>query len=493
MRFLVKTVDAASVAAGCLVLPVYSAGSLPAATRSIDRASNGELSDLKRRGDVTGELAETLMLQRLPGVAAERVLLVGLGTRGKLDRRAFRKAVRSACAALARLPATSAAEFLTSEPVRLANAYRRGRLLIDAWYETAYRFNAMKSKDRTPPPKLGSLTIAVRGRDSDSARRALAHGQAIGDAMNLARDLGNLPANVCTPSYLADQARRAARRVGRLRVEVLDEAAMRRLGMGSLLSVTAGADEPARLIVLKYQGGRKGAAPIVFVGKGITFDTGGISIKPAPQMDEMKYDMSGAGTVLAVMQAAAALRLPLNLIGLMPACENMPGGGATRPGDIVKSMSGQTIEILNTDAEGRLILCDALTYAQRFKPAAMIDIATLTGACIVALGKSRSGLLSTSDRLANALLKSGEATDDPAWRLPLGEDYMELLKSPFADVANVGGRDAGAITAAAFLARFTGQTPWAHLDIAGTAYVTTPQKGSTGRPVPLLVEYLLNR
>jgi leucyl aminopeptidase len=263
--------------------------------------------------------------------------------------------------------------------------------------------------------------------------------------------------------------------------------------MGSLLSVTAGSEEPARFIVMRYQGARPSQAPVALVGKGITFDTGGISLKPGPQMDEMKYDMSGAGAVIAVLQAVAELALPINAIGLIPTCENMPGGSATRPGDIVKSMSGQTIEILNTDAEGRLILCDALTYALRFKPSAMIDIATLTGACVVALGKHRSGLLSNSDKLAEALLAAGEAADDPAWRLPLGEEYMEQLKSPFADVANIGGRDAGTITAAAFLSRFVGKADWAHLDVAGTAWVTSPNKGSTGRPVALLVEFLLNR
>jgi leucyl aminopeptidase len=289
------------------------------------------------------------------------------------------------------------------------------------------------------------------------------------------------------------QARALAQRHRSIRVQVLNEPQMRRLGMGSLLAVTAGSEQPARFIILRYRGGRKAGGPVVLVGKGITFDTGGISLKPGPQMDEMKYDMSGAGTVLAVLQAAAELRLPLEVVGLVPTCENMPSGRATRPGDIVRSMSGQTIEVLNTDAEGRLILCDALTYGLRFRPSAMIDIATLTGACVVALGKYRSGLLANSDRLASALLDAGEAAHDPAWRLPLGEEYMEQLKSPFADVANIGGREAGTITAAAFLSRFVEKTDWAHLDIAGTAWVTGPQKGSTGRPVPLLVEFLLNR
>jgi leucyl aminopeptidase len=277
-----------------------------------------------------------------------------------------------------------------------------------------------------------------------------------------------------------------------MRVEVLEEAELKKLGMGSLLSVTAGSDEPAKFIVVHYQGSKQKRAPVVFVGKGITFDSGGISLKPPPQMDEMKYDMSGAAAVLGVMRAVQALELGRHVIGVVPACENLPSGKATKPGDIVTSMSGQTIEILNTDAEGRLILCDALTYAARFKPAALIDIATLTGACLVALGRHRSGLLSNSEPLANALLKAGERSGDEAWRLPMGEAYMEQLKSNFADVANVGGREAGTITAACFLSRFVGELPWAHLDIAGTAWRVGARKGSTGRPVPLLMEYLLN-
>jgi leucyl aminopeptidase len=494
MRFQVRTGAASRQRAACIILPAYSSGDLPRATEDADRACDGLISSILRSGDFTGDTGSTLLLPKVPGLACPRVLLVGLGEREKYDRKACRKAMRSAFAAVTRSAAADVVSFLGTEPARDTDPYRRARIAIEAWHDASYRFTALKTRDKARNRvRQRSLGLAATARDAAQARRGLAHGLAVGNAMSLARDLGNLPANVCTPSYLVQQARALSRRHRRVRVQVLTEPQMKRLGMGSLLSVTAGSAEPARLIVLRYRGPGRPRAPIALVGKGITFDTGGISLKPGPQMDEMKYDMSGAGTVLAVLQAVAEIGLPLDVVGLLPACENMPSGTATRPGDIVRSMSGQTIEILNTDAEGRLILCDALTYALRFKPAAMIDVATLTGACVVALGKHRSGLLSNSDDLAEALLASGEAADDPAWRLPLGEEYMEQLKSPFADVANIGGREAGTITAAAFLSRFVGNTDWAHLDIAGTAWVTSPQKGSTGRPVPLLVEYLLGR
>ncbi len=495
MRFQVKAGPASRQRADCIILPAYSAGPLPAATREADRAARGALRALLRNGDFRGETGDTLLLPSVRGLRCPRVLLVGLGAREKCERKALRKATRSALAAVTRSAAVEVVSYLGTEDVRGTDAYRRARIAVEVWHDAAYRFTALKTRasERNRTPKQRLLGIAVSGGDTAEVRRGIAHGQAIGAAMALARDLGNLPANICTPGYLVGRARDVARGNARLSVSVLDEARMRRLRMGSLLSVTAGTDEPARFIVLRYRGAARNKAPVVLVGKGITFDTGGISLKPGPQMDEMKYDMSGAGTVIAVLQAAAALRLPLNVVGLVPACENMPGGSATRPGDIVRSMSGQTIEILNTDAEGRLILCDALTYGQRFRPAAMIDIATLTGACVVALGKHRSGLMANSGPLADALLAAGEAADDPAWQLPLGEEYMEQLKSPFADVANIGGREAGTITAAAFLSRFVGTTPWAHLDIAGTAWNAGAQKGSTGRPVALLVEFLLKR
>jgi leucyl aminopeptidase len=493
MRFQVRTGAPSRQRAACLILPVYSGAALPAVSREADRSTGGLIAGVLRSGDFRAEIGDTLLLPKVPGLACPRVLLAGLGAREKYDVKGCRRALRAAFAALARSPSAEVVSYIGAERARGTDAYRRARIAVEAWHDAAYRFTVMKSRDADGKPAQTVLGLGVPARDAAAARRGIAVGDAVGRAMALARDLGNLPPNVCTPSYLVQQARRMRRRHPRVRLQVLNEPDMKRLGMGSLLSVTAGTAQPARLMILRYQGARSSAAPVVLVGKGVTFDTGGISLKPGPQMDEMKYDMSGAGTVLAVVQAAAELKLPLNLIGVVPACENMPGGRASRPGDIVKSMSGQTIEILNTDAEGRLILCDAMTYALRFKPAAMIDIATLTGACVVALGKHRSGLFSNSDRLANALLHAGGAASDPAWRLPLGEEYMEQLKSPFADVANVGGREAGAVTAAAFLSRFVGETQWAHLDIAGTAWVTAPQRGSTGRPIPLLVEFLLGR
>ncbi|MCC7270776.1 MAG: leucyl aminopeptidase, partial [Rhodocyclaceae bacterium] len=330
-------------------------------------------------------------------------------------------------------------------------------------------------------------------KDARPAAAALAQGAAIAQGMDLTRELGNLPANICTPSYLAQQARKLAKEFG-LKCEVLDRARMERLGMGSLLSVARGSHQPPRFIVLQYQGGKAGTKPVVLVGKGITFDTGGISLKPGAEMDEMKYDMSGAASVLGTFRALAAMKLPLNVVGLIPTTENMPGGAATRPGDIVTSMSGQTIEILNTDAEGRLILCDALTYAERFDPECVVDVATLTGACVIALGAVASGLLANDDGLAAELLEAGQASGDRAWQLPLWDDYQEMLKSNFADIPNISGsRAAGTITGACFLARFTKQYRWAHLDIAGTAWRSGKEKGSTGRPVPLLTHFLLKR
>src|SRR5690606_25789192 len=323
--------------------------------------------------------------------------------------------------------------------------------------------------------------------------RGLTLGSAIAKGVNLARNLGDLPGNICTPTYLANEAKRLARNQPRLSAKILEEKQTKELGMGALLSVSAGSDEPAKLIVLEYRGGGKNDAPVALVGKGITFDTGGISLKPGAGMDEMKYDMCGAASVLGTFQTLLELQLPLNVVGIIPASENMPNGRATKPGDIVTSMSGQTIEILNTDAEGRLVLCDALTYSERFKPKVVIDIATLTGACVIALGAHASGLYSNRDELAQALLAAGQQSNDRAWHMPLWDDYQKQLDSNFADMANIGGREGGSITAACFLSRFTKKFAWAHLDVAGTAWKSGSAKGATGRPVPLLVQYLLNQ
>jgi leucyl aminopeptidase len=493
MKIEVSSVSPRQLKSACLIAGVHAGGEVPAATAAIDKASGGVIGRLLKSGDLRGELGETLLLTGTAALPADRIVLVGLGPRARFDRHALRKAMRAAFGLLLRGKSGEAACLLTADPCADADAYRRARMAAETLAEASYRFTAMKSEPGDGTRALKLLSLVVAGRDLRGARRGVEHGNAIGRGVALAKDLGNLPPNHCTPTYLGTRAQQIARGARRLSCEVLGPREIRKLGMGAFLAVTQGSAEPPRFIVLRYKGAAAHVRPVVLVGKGITFDSGGISIKPAGGMDEMKYDMCGAAAVLGVLQATAELALPLNVIGIVPTCENLPSGTATRPSDIVRTMSGQTVEILNTDAEGRLILCDALTYAQRFKPSALIDVATLTGACLIALGRVRSGLLGTSDRLAEALLAAGQAADDRAWRLPLDDEYADQLKSPFADVANVGGREAGTITAARFLARFVGDTEWAHLDIAGTAWTQGSNKGGTGRPVPLLMEYLLGR
>ena len=371
--------------------------------------------------------------------------------------------------------------------------YYAGRVIAEAQGHTLYRFTGFKSSGKKRAAKLKKVIIGVASEDDAAdAVRGARHAGAIVRGMDLARDLGNTPPNVCTPTFLADTARKLAKRYSKLDIDVLDESDMRKLGMNSLLSVGHGSEQGSRLIILSYRGGAEDEAPVALVGKGITFDTGGISLKPGPGMDEMKFDMCGAAGVLGTMATVCALKLPINLIVAVPTAENMPSGRASRPGDIVKSMSGQTIEILNTDAEGRLILCDALTYVRRFDPAVIIDTATLTGACVVALGRHNAGLLANDDALADALLDAGQRSGDKAWRLPMSEEYAEQLRSNFADMANIGGREAGTVTAACFLAKFTEGVAWAHLDVAGTAWLSGAKKGATGRPVPILADYLIH-
>jgi len=492
MRFEVKTGVASKLKTSCLMVPVYSSGPLAAIARALDKATDGLITDVIDGGDIRGRIGDTFLVSPGAGVAARRIMLVGCGEKKKFDRKQYRKALQAAYSALARTRHGDAVSCLHLEPVKGADLTRRAQIAAEVWQNADYQFTETKTDDSNSRAEVKSLGLIAASGKTAQIRKGLRLGDATGAGMQLARELGNLPANICTPSYLAAEARKLARGNASLKVEILGEAEMKKHGMGALLSVTAGSVEPAKLIVLHYKGAAKSKAPIALVGKGVTFDSGGISLKPGPAMDEMKFDMCGAAAVLGCMKAIANLKPAINVIGVVPACENMPSGIATKPGDVVKSMSGKTIEILNTDAEGRLILCDALTYTQTFKPHTIIDMATLTGACLVALGKIRSGLLSNSDKLANALLKSGDAADDPAWRLPLGPDYSELLKSNFADMANIGGRDAGTITAACFLANFVEDVDWAHLDIAGTAWFSGAKKGATGRPIPLLLDYLTN-
>lgn len=490
MEFSIKHFAPEKAPASCLAVGVFERGRLSVAADSLDHASHGYIRAVVRSGDMQGKAGSTRMLYRVPGITAERVLLVGLGK--DLGPKEYRDAVRAAVTTVRDTGAREAWLYFAELPVRRADPAWKTRHAVLASADALYRFDQMKSKKSEPQPFARTVLGLMARAEKAAFGRGLVEGRAIAAGMDLARDLGNLPGNVCTPGYLAQAAVKLAND-WKLGVEVLEKKDMERLKMGALLSVAKGSREPPKLIILKHNGGPKKARPVALVGKGITFDTGGISIKPAGEMDEMKFDMCGAASVLGTMRAASEMKLKLNVVGIVPATENMPGGAASKPGDIVTSMSGQTIEILNTDAEGRLILCDALTYAERFQPQAVVDIATLTGACVVALGHVCSGLFSNREELAKEILAAGEGAWDRAWRLPLWEDFQEQLKSNFADVANIGGRPAGSVTAACFLSRFAKQYAWAHLDIAGTAWRTGKEKGATGRPIPLLTSFLINR
>jgi len=494
MEFNIKTGDLAELKTPCLILGVFDKRKLSGPAESVDKASDGRLSEIVKRGDLDGEPGRTLLLYDLPRVAAERVLLVSCGKRKDFTRSLYRQALAAAVDLAQRTHAGEALCTLPELAPEEVGTYLAVRDAVTAAADRVYRYSATKEDKKAPKTPLRRLTLWIsKKQDLDEADRAIRHGSAIASGTGLAKELGNLPGNICTPSYLADKALELQTQYDKLDVQVLEEAEMEELGMGALLSVSRGSRQPAKLIIMQYKGGKSGAKPIVLVGKGLTFDAGGISIKPAADMDEMKYDMAGGASVFGAVQAACELDLPINLVGVVPASENLPDGAANKPGDIVTSLSGQTIEILNTDAEGRLILCDALTYIERFDPAVVIDMATLTGACVVALGKHASGLFTKEDELAAEILEAGEAAGDRAWRLPLWEDYQSQLDSNFADMANIGGREAGAVTAACFLARYTKAYTWAHLDIAGTAWLSGKEKGGTGRPVPLLVQILLGR
>ena len=492
MEFAVWTKGLATLAVDCLVVGVFEETELGAEAKSVDTACGGRLQRLLARGDFTGRAGDTLLLTEVTELPARRVLLVGLGTRAQLSRRGWRRAWGAAVAALGRTRITSVALALDRPAARELDDYYFGRAVAEVAGAALYRINDLKTGKKPPAAALKKV-LAGPVRKADAATRGFRHGAAIAGAAALQRDLANLPPNICTPTFLAEEARAVAKRHRNLTARVLDEAAIRREKMGCLLAVSQGSAQPPRFIVLEYKGAKAGQPPVALVGKGVTFDTGGISLKDPPGMDEMKFDMSGAAAVLASLTLAAELKLPLNVVGLIAAVENMPGGKAVKPADIATSASGLTVEILNTDAEGRLILCDALHYARRFEPAAVVDIATLTGACVIALGHHHAGVMGNDDALVAELVDAGRRAEDRCWQLPLTEEYGEQLKSNFADFANVGGRDGGAITAAAFLAKFTQGLSWAHLDVAGTAYQTGAAKGSTGRPTALLADFLLRR
>jgi leucyl aminopeptidase len=492
MEFTVKTGSPDKPRTGCIVLGVFEGRKLSAAGQAIDAASRGHIAEVLKSGDLEGKIGGTLLLHKVPRVGADRVLLVGLGRERDLAETQFRAALTTATRVLRTLGAADVT-FPLSTTVKGRDIGWMAEQVVLAVSDANYRFDRMKSK---PPAakRAWRKTTIVAGSKADvaAAERGVARGDAIGQGIALAKDLGNLPGNVCTPTYLAEQAQELAKRHG-MKAEILERKDMERLGMGSFLSVAQGSVQPPKLIVLEYRGGARNEAPVALVGKGITFDTGGISLKPGAERDEMKIDMSGAASVLGTMKAISRMELALNVVGVVPTTENMPGGNAIKPGDIVKTMSGQTVEILNTDAEGRLILCDALTYVEKYKPAAVVDIATLTGAMVIALGHVATGLFANSDPLARELVQAGEGAWDRAWHLPMWDDYQEQLKSNFADFPNIGSRAGGSITAACFLSRFAKAYPWAHLDIAGTAWKSGAEKGATGRPVPLLAHFLARR
>jgi leucyl aminopeptidase len=482
MKFTASCAELSGLKADSLILPTGS--TLKNSAESIDQLANNAISSVLASGEFSGKSGQVLVLN-FPHLAIKRIIL--LGTEGLSNQRQVKKAVTSACAALNKTKSKTALwvggdidEDIEAEASIVAQSINT----------SLYNY---KKQDTDETPDLESLTFWTADNSIKAIEAGLNYGAAVGDGMNTARQLGNLPANICTPSYLADQAISLGDKTlkqATITTDILDRADMQKLKMDSLLSVAEGSDEPPKLIVINYQGAESDKKPVVLVGKAVTFDSGGISLKPGRGMDEMKYDMCGGASVLGVMNSLTQLQLPINVVGIIPATENMPNGRATKPGDVVTSMSGQTIEILNTDAEGRLILCDSLTYAAKFNPNTVIDIATLTGAVISALGKVASGVLSNDQQLANDLIESGTQSADPVWQLPLWEEYDELLKSNFADMANIGGPQAGTITAGCFLARYAKDYKWAHLDVAGTAWVSGGNKGATGRPVPLLMEYL---
>ncbi len=483
-----KIQDAAKGSSHCVILPLYHRKKLSTEALQLDDASGGAIKSAMALGDFSGKAGESCVLPGAGG--AKRLLLVGCGDPASFDRAAAREFTRTLAKAINATRAGDAVLHISDLRPKDGSTPWLMQMLASALTCASYRYTETVSKPK-PPMKLSRLVVNTGdSRSLKAGQKALDRGVAVGNGINEARRLADLPGNICTPSYLAQQARKLARDNARLSTTILEESKMRELGMGSLLSVSAGSDQPAKLIVMNYKGGKPGDKPYVLVGKGITFDSGGISLKPGAKMDEMKYDMGGAASVFGTLRTVIELGLPLNVVGIVAAAENMPSGRATKPGDVVTSMSGKTIEVLNTDAEGRLVLCDALTYASRFKPQVVIDIATLTGACVIALGSHATGLFANHDKLAEQLLAAGVESHDRAWRMPLWDDYQKQLDSNFADVANIGGPGAGSITAACFLARFAEDYHWAHLDIAGSAWNSSP-KGATGRPVGLLTQYLM--
>jgi leucyl aminopeptidase len=495
MEFSVKSGSPEKQRSACIVVGVFEPRRLSPIAEQLDKISDGYISALLRRGDLEGKPGQMLLLHHLPNVLSERVLLVGCGKERELDERQYKQIIKKTISTLNETGSMEAVCFLTELHVKGRDTYWKVRQAVETTQDSLYSFTQFKSnkpETRRPLRKL-VFNVSTR-RELALGERAIEHGLAIAAGVTAAKDLGNMPPNVANPAYLAAQARQLSEIHPEFKTTIINEEKMAELNMHSYLAVSRGSKNEAMMSVIEYKGDpNPEAKPIVLVGKGLTFDAGGISLKPGAQMDEMKYDMCGAASVFGAMRALSELKLPINVVGILAGCENMPGGNAYRPGDILDTMSGQTVEVLNTDAEGRLVLCDALTYVERFDPECVIDVATLTGACVVALGHHISGLLGNHNPLAHELINASEEASDRAWRMPLTDEYQEQIESPFADMANLGTPGAGTITAACFLSRFTKKYNWAHLDIAGTAWQGGKNKGSTGRPVPLLVQFLLNR
>ncbi len=479
-------------ASTCVILGVQNGTQLTPTGTDFDKQSHGYLTKVLQRGDLRSEMGSTVLLLDVPHVSVERILLVQCGT--NMDPLHYRKLMHKVIPALTQNNIKDAHSVLTEINIPQKDIAWKIIQTIEICGSSLYRFDELKS-NKDPKPVLEKLTFSLSNNDELlKAQQAILYSEALVAGMNWVKDLGNLPPNICTPSYLAEQAKTLAEQFKTIKTSILDEKEMEEMGMGSLLSVTRGSTQPAKLITVEYHGSSTNSQPVILVGKGVTFDTGGISLKPSQAMDEMKYDMCGGASVLGTMKSAALLQLPINIVGIIPATENCPDGNATKPGAIVKSLSGQTVEILNTDAEGRLILCDALTYASKFNPDVVIDVATLTGGIIMTFGHIIAGIFSNNDELCNALITAGENSCDRLWRLPIWNDYDEMINSNFADMANIASHnDAKSIIAAMFLARFTKNYKWAHLDVAGTAFNGGKDKGATGRPVPLLLQYLSDR
>jgi len=489
MNISVKSLDIAKHKTDCHVIAIFEGARLSDSAKKIDAAAGGYIKSVLRRGDINGKLSQTLLLHDVKGLTAKRILLVGCGKNGKLSDNQYRKLLKTVANALNTYKIKDAAIYLTEVELKDIDTAWKVKQISQVLTQNLYRYTRTISK-KNDKHELRKLMIHSAKIDAKTTGAAKV-GKAIANGMAVTRELGNLPGNICTPTHLGNEAKKMGRQYG-IKVSVLGQKQIEALKMGSFLSVSMGTREPPKLIVFEYKGAVKAGNPIALVGKGVTFDSGGVSLKPGAAMDEMKFDMCGAASVLGVMRSLGELKPKVNVVGVIAASENMPDGKATKPGDVVTSMSGQTIEILNTDAEGRLVLCDALTYTEKFKPKAVIDIATLTGACVIALGNQGAGLLGNDQKLVDKLLSAGQTAADRAWQLPLWEEYQDQLKSNFADMANIGGRGAGTITAACFLSRFAKKFKWAHLDIAGVAWNSGHNKGATGRPVPLLMEYILS-